>query len=322
MFGRLFTLFETIPFPSYFTLLVTGFVFATAMGAVWARRIGQDPDVIVDLGLAMLMAGVIGGRLLHVVADGYFWDYVHLCTDPAAVNWQVTEAQCRSASYDGAWDAALGVCHPQARGGLWDAVDRCTAWLQFWRAGFAFYGGFVVASVTAWYVLRRDRFPFWKAADMAGITVALGLGFGRMGCHLAGCCFGATSAVPWSVVFPGHSPASESQWKLGLLGSPAEPSLAVHPTQLYESAGSLLICAFLLFYLHGRKRYDGQVFLAFVAAYAVLRFLLEVVRADDRGGLFGLSTSQLIGAGLVAAALAAHRRLGARADAAAAGAAA
>ncbi len=67
---------------------------------------------------------------------------------------------------------------------------------------------------------------------------------------------------------------------------------------------------------------EKQVFLAFVAAYAVLRFLLEVVRADDRGGLFRLSTSQLIGAGLVAAALAAHRRLGARADAAAAGAAA
>ncbi len=316
MFGRLFTLFEVIPFPSYFTLLVTGFVFATAMGAVWARRIGQDPDVVVDLGLAMLMAGVIGGRLLHVVADGYFWDYVHLCTDPAAVNWQVTEAQCRSTSYDGVWDAALGVCHPRARGGLWDAVDRCTAWLQFWRAGFAFYGGFVLASVTAWYVLRRDRFPFWKAADMAGISVALGLGFGRMGCHLAGCCFGATSTVPWSVVFPGHSPASESQWKLGLLGSPAEPSLAVHPTQLYESAGSLAISAFLLLYLHARKRYDGQVFLAFVVAYAVLRFLLELVRADDRGGLFGLSTSQLIGVGLVAAALVAHRRLGARADAA------
>jgi len=317
MYGRLFTLFESIPFPSYFTLLVTGFVFATALGAVWARRIGQDPDVIVDLGLAMLMAGVVGGRLLHVVADGYFWDYVHLCTDPAAVSWQVTEAQCKSASYDGVWDAALGVCHPQARGTFWDALDRCTAWIQFWRAGFAFYGGFVLASATAWYVLRRDRFPFWKAADMAGITVALGLGFGRMGCHLAGCCFGATSTLPWSVVFPGHSPASESQWKLSLLGSPAEPSLPVHPTQLLESAGSLGIAALLLLYVHGRKRYDGQVFLAFVALYAVLRFLLETVRADDRGGLFGLSTSQLIGLGLVVAALAVHRRLGARADGAA-----
>ncbi|MBN2196387.1 MAG: prolipoprotein diacylglyceryl transferase [Polyangiaceae bacterium] len=314
MHGRLFTLFDTIPFPSYFTLLVTGFVFATAMGAIWAKRIGQDPDVVVDLGLAMLMAGVIGGRLLHVLADGYFWDYVHLCTDPAAVGWQVTEAQCRSTSYDGLWDAAAGVCRPQATGTFWDALDRCTAWIQFWRAGFAFYGGFVLASITAWYVLKADRFPFWKAADMAGITVALGLGFGRMGCHLAGCCFGIESNKPWAIVFPGDSAASESQWKAGLLASPFEPSHAVHPTQLYESAGCLGIAAFLLLFLHGRKRYDGQVFLAFAALYAGLRFLIEFVRADDRGGLFGLSTSQLFGMAIVVAVAVVHRRLGARAN--------
>ena len=81
---ELFRLFG-IGFPSYFVLLLTGFLFATASGAMWAKRIGRDPDVIVDLGLAMLLAGVVGSRILHVLADGYFWDYVHLCTDPAAV---------------------------------------------------------------------------------------------------------------------------------------------------------------------------------------------------------------------------------------------
>lgn len=315
MHGRLFTLFDSIPFPSYFTLLVLGFVFATAFGAVWARRIGQNPDVIVDLGLAMLMAGIIGGRLLHVVADGYFWDYVHLCTDPGQVGWQLTEAQCLSPSYDGLWDAAAGVCRPRVLGTVWDTLDRCTAWLQFWRAGFAFYGGFVLASVTAWFLLKRDRFPFWKAADMAGIAVAMGLGFGRMGCHLAGCCFGIPSSLPWSVVFPANSAASEAQWKTGLLGSPLEASLPVHPTQLYESAGALALCAYLLLFLHGRKRYDGQVFLAFVAGYAFLRFVIEFMRADDRGGLFGVSTSQLIGLVLVGVAVVVHRRLALRAEA-------
>ena len=51
-----------IAFPAYFLLLLTGFLFATAAGAVWARRIGRDPDVIVDLGLACLLMGVVGGR--------------------------------------------------------------------------------------------------------------------------------------------------------------------------------------------------------------------------------------------------------------------
>jgi phosphatidylglycerol:prolipoprotein diacylglycerol transferase len=66
---ELFKLFD-VSFPAYFLLLLSGFIFATASGAIWAKRIGKDPDVIVDLGLACLLMGVVGGRLLHVVADG------------------------------------------------------------------------------------------------------------------------------------------------------------------------------------------------------------------------------------------------------------
>ena len=86
----LFTLFG-VGFPSYFVLLLTGFLFATAAGVIWARRIGQSPDVIVDLGLTMLLAGIAGSRILRVIADGYFWDYVHLCTDPSQVSWPQTQ---------------------------------------------------------------------------------------------------------------------------------------------------------------------------------------------------------------------------------------
>src|SRR5215207_9296813 len=90
---ELFRVME-IAFPAYFLLLLTGFLFATATGAIWARRIGKDPDVIVDLGLAALLMGVVGGRIMHVLADGYFWDYVHLCTDPSKVNWPYDKLQC------------------------------------------------------------------------------------------------------------------------------------------------------------------------------------------------------------------------------------
>jgi phosphatidylglycerol:prolipoprotein diacylglycerol transferase len=57
-----------------------------------------------------------------------------------------------------------------------------------------------------------------------------------------------------------------------------------------------------------RKRYDGQVFVWFVGLYAVLRFALEFLRRDARGGWVGLSTSQLIGVGLVAFALLLHAK--------------
>ena len=105
----------------------------------------------------------------------------------------------------------------------------------------------------------------------------------------------------------------KAQHRAGQLASAYAPSLPVHPTQLYESAACFALAAFLMLWLHGRKRYDGQLFVTFVGAYAALRFLIELVRADDRGGLLGLSTSQLIGAGLALAALAVHRRLAARA---------
>jgi phosphatidylglycerol---prolipoprotein diacylglyceryl transferase len=296
---ELFRLFE-VGFPSYFVLLLTGFLFATAVCAIGARRIGQNPDVMIDLGLAMLLAGVGGARILHVFADGFFWDYVHLCTDPSLVDWPITPAECSSAAYEGVWDAAKNVCHP--------VHVNCFAWAEFWAGGLAYYGGFIGASIAAWFILKRDRFPFWKAADLAGVAVPLGLAFGRMGCLLAGCCFGAECDLPWALSFPPRSPASEQQFKAHVLGSMAAWSHPVHPTQIYESAASLGIAAVCLFLVQPRKRYDGQVFAAFLALYAVARFLLEILRRDDRGALLGLSTSQLIGAALVVAAGAIHYR--------------
>lgn len=298
MHGRLFTLLDQ-PFPSYFVLLMVGFIFAAAIGTLWARRIGQDPDVIIDLSLAMLITSVVGSRLLHVLADGYFWDYVHLCTNPSLVNMEISRAECASELYDGVWDAALGVCHPKQA--------DCFAWAKFWSGGLTFYGGFIAATISAWFLLRRDRFPFWKAADMAGMTIPVGLGFGRMGCLLAGCCFGRTTDETWAVVFPSNSPASEWQFKHELLSSRFLPSLPVHPTQIYESAAALSIAAWCLLRVHGKKRYDGHVFLSFVVLYAIARFLLEFWRSDDRGALAGLSTSQWVGLGLIGVALWAHR---------------
>src|SRR3974390_2885365 len=143
MHPDLFNLFG-VAFPSYFVLLLTGFLFATAAGALWARRIGLSADVIVDLGIAMLLAGVAGARILHVIADGYFWDYVHLCTDPSLVDWRVDKAECLSSAYDGVWDAAQMVCHPKA--------SDCFAWAKFWSGGLAYYGGLIGASAAAWFL--------------------------------------------------------------------------------------------------------------------------------------------------------------------------
>lgn len=303
MRSELFRVFDgsdlEVSFPAYFVMLLVGFAFATAIAVIQARRIGENPDVIVNLALASLLMGVVGGRLFHVLFDGYFWDYVHLCTDPSQVDWQISKARCLSERYQGEWDPAGGVCHPK--------VADCFAWAKFWAGGLTYYGGLLAASVTGIYLLRRDRFPVWKGIDLAALGIPLGLGFGRMGCLLAGCCFGQPADGPLALTFPSYSPASEAQFKLGLLDSAAAPSLPVYPTQILESVMSLAVAGICLFWVQGRKRYDGQVMVWFLALYALGRFALEFLRADDRGAALGLSTSQWVGVAMVAFALWLHR---------------
>lgn len=281
------TLFEIFgqPAPAYFTLLLVGFALATWIGAKLSKRMGLDYDTYIDLGLFSVIMGVIGARALHVIADGYFWDYVYWCIDPTKVEWQITQSQCTQA--EGIWNAAKQICEPAGR--------DCFAWAAFWRGGLAYYGGLIAASAFGVWFLIKEKFPLYKGIDFAGMGICVGLFFGRMGCFLGGCCFGVQTDHAFGLRFPPWSPASESQWKAGLLPAPHLESFAVHPTQLYEALGCLLIAAFLMLIAHPRKRFDGQVMLLFLGLYSVLRFVLEYWRADDRGELFGLSTSQLIG---------------------------
>jgi phosphatidylglycerol:prolipoprotein diacylglycerol transferase len=272
------------PIPAYFTLLLVGFASATWLAARLAREDGLAPDTFIDLGLFSVLLGVLGARLMHVFVDGYFWDYVHLCTDPSKVDWEITAAQC--ASVEGIWDTARQLCQPSDR--------DCLAWAAFWRGGLTYYGGLISAAAFGIWFLKREGLPLFAGMDIAAIGISLGLVFGRLGCFLGGCCFGVETRGPLGVSFPPFSPASESQWRAGLLEAPHLPSVPVHPTQLYEAFGCLAITVFLLFWLRPRRRFDGQVMLAFIGLYAILRFFLELLRADERGELLGLSTSQLL----------------------------
>lgn len=297
-FGSLFG--ESIP--AYFAMLVIGFAVATLVAARMARRQGLDHEVIIDLALLSLIMGVVGGRVLHVIADGYFWDYVHLCTNPDAVIWRsvTTIGECHQ--LQGRWNAGSSSCH---------ALERnCFAWAEFWNGGLAYYGGLAFATAAGISFLRRERFPVGKGIDIVGAVLPLGIFFGRLGCFFGGCCFGLPADPPLGLAFPPGSPASYEQFEAGLLADKHLASLPVHPTQLYEAFGCLVIAAVLQLWLHPRKRFDGQVLLAFLILYAILRFGLEYLRADDRGALLGLSTSQLIGALIVAGCVALWRPLG------------
>lgn len=280
------------PVPAYFTLLCIGFALATWFCARWAKRSGVDHEAMIDLGLLMLITGVAGARIMHVIADGYFWNYVHLCTDPALSEWKMTKGQCVDAEW--IWDATKEICRPKER--------DCFAWAAFWRGGLTYYGGLIVAIPAGAWLMRRENIPVLKVCDIAGASVPIGLVWGRMGCFLGGCCYGQVTddGFPLAVRFPAWSAASEGQFRAGELVGPHLESLSVHPTQLYEAIGCLLIGMFLTGVALPKKRFDGMVILLFLGLYAVLRFAVEFWRADDRGEAFSLSTSQLLSLGALA----------------------
>ena len=109
---------------------------------------------------------------------------------------------------------------------------------------------------------------------------------GRLGCLLAGCCFGRPTDVAWAVTFT--DPIANLN-----VGTPL--NIPLHPTQVYESAAGLIILLLLLGLERRGRPFQGRTFWLFVLFYAISRFIIEFYRGDDRGmPLGGLSTSQLI----------------------------
>jgi phosphatidylglycerol:prolipoprotein diacylglycerol transferase len=156
------------------------------------------------------------------------------------------------------------------------------------RSSGVYYGGLMLAlAASAWY-LQKAKLPAWKVADITAPGIALGQSIGRIGCFSAGCCYGKPTNLPWGITFT-------NQYAYENVGVPL--NVPLHPTQIYESAGTFLLFVFLMWRLK-RKHFTGQIILLYLMLYAGLRFVIEFFRGDeDRGFVFHglLSTSQFIG---------------------------
>jgi phosphatidylglycerol:prolipoprotein diacylglycerol transferase len=220
------------PINTYGVLLALAFLAALLTAAKLAARDGLPRERVYDLGLWMLLAAIVGSKVLMLFTEPEYRE------DPARL-----------------------------------------ISLDFLRSGGVFYGGFITAVVAGYFLIRRYKLPWWKTADAFAPGIALGNAIGRQGCFAAGCCWGKPTTMPWGVEFTeaGHQ----------VTGVPLDVHL--HPTQLYESFGALLIFFFLI-WLHRRKRFSGQVILFYAVLYAVMRFTIEFFRDDPRGDILGLTT--------------------------------
>jgi phosphatidylglycerol:prolipoprotein diacylglycerol transferase len=160
------------------------------------------------------------------------------------------------------------------------------SWSTFLSGG-VFYGGLIAGVLFAVWYIRLHHLPFWKVVDVYSPAISLGLGVGRIGCFAAGCCYGKPTTSAWGVIF--RDPLSHE-----ISGVPL--GIPLYPTQPIMSLTSLSISAILL-WRYSRKSRDGEIFVLYLALYAVARFFIEFLRGDeDRGFVFHhlLSTSQFI----------------------------
>ena len=175
--------------------------------------------------------------------------------------------------------------------------DGIGEWFAVWKGGLTLQGGFILGLICIGSYLLYKKIPIGKMMDAYAPALAVGVGFGRLGCLMNGCCWGkpAPASFPWSMTFPDYIEPMAAQlnyaanWPEGWiefvtnLGYPAGtmPPIGLYPTQAISAIGLFLIAIGLLVAERiWTRRSDGQVILWFVYVYALGRFVIEYFRDD------------------------------------------
>jgi phosphatidylglycerol---prolipoprotein diacylglyceryl transferase len=154
----------------------------------------------------------------------------------------------------------------------------------FSGSGFVFYGSLLLCIPAMIWFFRKNKIPTLPMLDVMAIVTCIVHGFGRIGCFMAGCCYGHPTDSIFAVTF------SDPLCHAKPLNTP------LHPTQLYE-AGFIFLLVTGLMILKARKTFDGQVFIVYLIIYACGRSIIEMFRGDlARGFVIEdiLSNSQFI----------------------------
>lgn len=172
-----------------------------------------------------------------------------------------------------------------------------TNWKDFIKApldylgssGLVVYGGIIGGVLCAIVYCRFKKLKFWDCFDIALPSVAVAQAFGRLGCFMAGCCYGKETKAWYGIAFA-HSEYCDNLKRI--------------PTQLISSAGMFMIAFFLFWYAYHAKK-AGQVGAAYMILYSIGRFCVEFLRGDlERGQVGTVSTSQFISFFIVVAGVA------------------
>ncbi len=232
---------ETIFFPSYLVIISFLYCLCTYWIYVRSRKLGLGYQTAMDISIAIMIGGLVGSRLLHVIFE-YPQYYIE---NPAEI-------------------------------------------FKVWEGGFVFYGGLLGGFLAAFWIVRRKKENPFAWMDAFAPLLAIGYGIGRLGCLLAGCCYGMECDLPWAIQYPDS------------IGSPPAGVLR-HPVPIYDLIASVFIFGILFGIEKFRIRLPsifkqpGALFFVWMILFGIQRIVMEDLRDDYRGpALLGLTISTVI----------------------------
>ena len=242
---------------------------------VYPFIIHLGPLEITGYGLMMMVAFLMGGWLITL------------------------ELRRRRLSEDYAADAvAAAVVGGIIGAKLWYVALNQDLGSLFSRGGLVWYGGFIGGTIAVILNGWRLGVPLRWTMQLVAPALAAAYALGRVGCFLVNDDYGRPTGVPWGMKFPRGLPPSTAGNMEKLFGIPVpagtDPStvLAVHPTQLYETA--IMLGVFMVLWRLRKSDYPiGRLFGLYLVCAGVERFLIEILRAKDDRFLGPFTLAQL-----------------------------
>lgn len=157
---------------------------------------------------------------------------------------------------------------------------------KLWEGGMVFYGGFIGGFVGGVLYVKVAKMNFLEVLDTVAPGLSLGIGVGRIGCLLNGCCFGRVTGSWFGITFPRRymPPVFWNHLKRGLISETATHSLPVIPTQLISTIDLVVIFG-ILWWLRKKDFFKGFLFYLFIGLYGLHRFVIDFFRYYEGSAL-------------------------------------